>query len=414
MFNAYGKRAADRCRALGKPPYSESSEYLFRAYLSNEYKQSQHAVAQWMNQAGMTTHIDPAGNLVGRYAGRTKNDPILIIGSHLDTVRNGGCFDGNLGIMLGIEVIDYFNRQQKRFPFAIDVIAFGDEEGSRFPMAMLTSKSVAGVLNTLPQGLKDKKGISIEQAFKDFGLDYRDIQKARYYPENVIGYLEAHIEQGPVLESEGLPLGIVTGIAAQYRFQILIKGQAGHSGTTSMNLRKDAMAGAAEIIYLSEQYVKEAEQEGVVITTGQITVTPGAPNVIAEQVVFSVDLRAPTDEKRNEFAEQFEQIVEKICQKRRLDHEFLIQHDLSASLCDKNLMSLLEQAIQHLKLPVRYLTSGAGHDAMILSHLAPTAMLFIQSPNGISHSPKETVRYEDVTAALQTMIHFIELKEDNI
>lgn len=411
MLTAQAQRAISRCQFLSHPPYSEEKAFLFRPYLSQSYHQAQRQIALWMQEAGIQSRIDPAGNLIGSYAGQTPDAPVLLIGSHLDTVRNAGCFDGNLGIMLGIEVIHHFHQRHKQFPFGLEIIAFGDEEGSRFPIAMLTSRAVAGLLTAPPSGLKDPDDISIEDAFHQANLDYRKIRQAAHDPRKTIAYLETHIEQGPVLEAQNLPVSAVSGIAAQYRFQVTLLGQASHAGTTSMNLRQDTLAGAAEIIYQLEQMVQNSSQENGVITTGQILAEPGSPNVIAGKTVFSIDLRAPTNEQRNRLAETMQHHIHAICQRRNLKVQVTTQHDLSATFCDPALTDLLQQAIRETGHPAHIMTSGAGHDAMIMAHLTPVAMLFIRTPNGISHSPEEQVLEPDVAIALESMINFINLKE---
>ena len=268
---AGGARAVARCDALGVAPYSDMESGLYRGYLTPAYAAAQTALAGWMEDAGMIVRRDPAANLVGRYEGRTPDAPALLIGSHLDSVRDGGRYDGPLGIMLGIEAVDALRAADRRMPFAIEVIAFGDEEGSRFPAAMLTSRAVAGILDAESLNIADTQGIALANA----GVDVSTYLTAARARGSTLGYLEAHIEQGPVLEAEGLAVGTVTGIAAQLRYQLQIDGVAGHAGTTSMALRRDALAGAAEMILAIERIARD-DTADLVATVGRIEALPGA------------------------------------------------------------------------------------------------------------------------------------------
>lgn len=398
-----GARAVERCKALGAGPFSDIAGGLYRAWLTPAYRAAREQVAAWMVEAGMTPRTDAAANLIGRYEG-TADLPPLIIASHLDSVRDGGVYDGVLGIMLGVECVAALAAQGRRLPFPIEVIAFGDEEGSRFPAAMLTSKAVAGVLEEVPD-MADSQGVTLRQALGDYGLTPEGLAGAKH--PGALAYLEAHIEQGPVLEAEELALGIVTGIAAQLRYGMVVRGMAGHAGTSSMPLRRDALAGAAEMVLAVERIARN-DASDLVATVGRIEALPGAANVIPGELRFTLDVRAGEAGRRNRAAEEILDALDAIAQARGLDFAFELIHDLPASPCDARLMDRLEEALVEADHPARRLVSGAGHDAMVMAALAPTAMLFIRCRAGISHHPAEHVKPDDAEAALAVMLGFIE------
>ena len=398
-----GARAVARCDALGVAPYSDMAHGLYRGYLTKAYAAAQEALAGWMAQAGMAVRRDAAANLIGRYEGTLPGTPALLIGSHLDSVRDGGRYDGPLGIMLGVEAVATLQQNGQRPPFPIEVIAFGDEEGSRFPAAMLTSRAVAGTLALDALDLVDADGVALAHA----GVNLSNYLSAARAPGSTLAYLEAHIEQGPVLEAEGLAVGTVTGIAAQLRYQAIVRGMAGHAGTSSMPLRRDALAGAAEMI-LAIEGIARADASDLVATVGRIEAMPGAPNVIAGEVRFTIDIRSGDAARRDRAAEAICDALAGIADRRDLDFAIQRVHDLPASPCNVALMDLMDAAIAAVGHPVRRLVSGAGHDAMVMAALCPTAMLFIRCRHGISHNPAEHVDPADVDVALQVMLGFID------
>ena len=411
-----GARAVERCDRLGLPPYSDSADGLYRAYLTPAYAASQQLVARWMAQAGMAVRIDAAGNLIGRYEG-TGDGPPLIVGSHLDSVRDAGRYDGPLGIMLGIECVAALHDAGERLRFPIEIYAFGDEEGSRFPLAMLTSRAVAGTLDAQLTEPADAHGVTLFQAMAAYGeavgaavpRDFDAYRQARH--PGAFAYLEAHIEQGPVLEADGLALGTVTGIAAQRRFGIKVGGRAGHAGTTAMTLRRDALAAAAAMILTAEQEALAAGGDRVA-TVGTVTAGPGAANVVPGSAMFTLDVRAARDADCAALADVIVARFGHIAAVRGVTLSVDALHSLPASPCDPQLMTLMDGALAAEGLPVRRLVSGAGHDAMILSALCPTAMLFIRCREGISHNPAESVLPEDADLAARTMLRFIKSLED--
>jgi allantoate deiminase len=396
-----GAQAVARCDALAVPPFSDSAEGLTRTYLSPAYHAAQDQIAAWMAEAGMSVRRDAASNLIGRYEGAVADAPALVIGSHIDSVRNAGAYDGPLGIMLGIEAVALLSSNGIRMPFAIEVYAFGDEEGSRFPAAMLTSRAVAGTLDPAALEVADRDGVRLGDL-----LDLTAYLSAKRKPDDVIAYLEAHIEQGPVLEAEGLALGTVTGIAAQLRYEIGLSGTAGHAGTTAMGLRRDAVAGMAEMV-LAAEAVATAGPPDLVATVGVVEVPSGAANVIAGRSRFTLDVRAGDAAVRDRAAEEVLRRFRDIAGRRDLGLSVRQVHDLPASPCDAGLMDLLDAAtVEAGHRPFR-LVSGAGHDAMIMAALCPTAMLFLRCRGGVSHNPAEHVEPADADAALAVMTGFI-------
>lgn len=396
-----GSRAVSRCDALKLPPFSDSAEGLTRTYLSSAYHAAQDQVAEWMVEAGMSVRRDGAMNLIGRYEARAPDAPALVIGSHIDSVRNAGAYDGPLGILLGIEAVAALSSSGTRMPFAVEVYAFGDEEGSRFPAAMLTSRAVAGTLDPAALDLRDRDGVALADL-----VDLEAYPSAARASDEVIAYLEAHIEQGPVLEAEGLALGTVTGIAAQLRFEIEVGGMAGHAGTTAMGLRRDAVAGMAEMV-LAAETVARAGPTDLVATVGVVQVPSGAPNVIAGRSAFTLDVRAATTATRDAAAEEILRRFRAIANARDLGLAVRKRHDLPPSPCDPALMDLLDAATTAAGQKPFRLVSGAGHDAMIIAALCPTAMLFLRCRGGVSHNPAEHVEPADAEAALAVMSGFI-------
>jgi allantoate deiminase len=459
MVNALspgGARAVARCDELGVAPYSDLPDSLYRGYLMPAHRAAIDCVGAWMVEAGMQVRIDPAANLIGRHEGTTPDAPALIIGSHIDSVRDGGKYDGPLGVMLGIEAVAVL--RGRRLPFAIEVIAFGDEEGSRFPAAMLTSRAVAGTLDATALDMTDPEGISVGQALAQMDLDVAGYLKAARAPRATLAYLEAHIEQGPLLEAEALAVGTVTGIAAQLRYEITVAGTAGHAGTTSMPLRRDALAGAAEMIVAVEM-IARASASDLVATVGRIEASPGAANVIPGSVTFTLDVRSGDAARRDESAAEILSAIRSIAGNRpplpslfpregggpglqtiplvapgpppsrgnngridaqdrvagrNLDLTITLIHDLPASPCDPALMDLMDAATTAAGHPVRRLVSGAGHDAMVMAALCPTAMLFIRCRGGISHNPAEHVDPADAEIALRVMSGFIDRLNDQM
>ena len=349
---------------------------------------------EWMEPLGMRVWIDDAGNLHGLYPGKTGRR--LIIGSHVDTVPNAGAYDGVLGVTLAIGLIEAL--EGKKLAYSVEVVAFSEEEGVRFGTPFIGSRALAGTLNEEFLNVKDKQGISIAGAIREFGLDPGEIHLAAIDVAVTIGYLELHIEQGPVLESLNLPLGLVTAINGQSRYELTFYGQPNHAGTTPMHLRRDALAAAAEWILEVERTGQT--EPGLAATVGRIVVTPGAGNVIPGEARVSLDVRHSDDATRLAAAARLVKAAHTIANRRAITvatDELLNQ---PAVPCSANLTGLLEASLRKEGHTVYKMGSGAGHDAMILAHKIPIAMLFLRSPGGISHHPDETVLAPDVDAAI--------------
>ena len=402
-----GERPIARCNVLGAVPFSEDHDFLNRPYLTESHRKTLDLVRMWMIAAGMSVRLDPLGNLIGRYEGSEANAASLLIGSHIDTVRDGGRYDGALGVMLGIECVEQLSRSGRRLPFAIEVIAFGDEEGSRFPASMLCSRGVAQPLGPEMLDLEDAEGVSLRQALMDFGLDPTDIGKAARKPGEVLAYVEAHIEQGPVLEAMNLAVGAVTGIAAQLRMKARFIGEAGHAGTSPMGLRKDAVAAAAAGVLAIEDVCSAGEPD-LRGTVGRFLPKTSAYNVIAGEVEMGIDLRAASREVRDAAAEEIQARLMAICDARGVDLEFSIVQDLQDTPCDERLVKLMSDAIEAVGIEPFALVSGAGHDAMALRSLCPVAMLFVRCERGVSHNAEEAVAPGDVAQAVRALVEFVE------
>lgn len=398
-FDEAASQVIARCRELAG--YSEDPGVTTRTFLVPSAAEVHRTVKAWMQQAGMHVRVDAAGNLRGVYDGASSQK--LLIGSHLDTVPNAGAFDGILGVIIGIALVEQLGG--RRLPIGIEVIGFSEEEGVRFSVPFLGSRALVGTLDGDLLERRDARGISVADAIRQFGLNPANLLEAQI-GSDVFGYLEFHIEQGPELESLDLPLGVVHTIAGQTRASITFHGQAGHAGTTPMSLRHDALAAAAEWILAVEQQAKSVE--GLVATVGQIRAEPGSTNVISGIVQVSLDLRHARDNVRRGAAKGLATSARHIARLRGLTVEWEDRLDQAAVKMDRRLTKGLENAVKSAGLPAHRLTSGAGHDAMILAAQVPAAMLFLRSPGGISHHPKEAVLPGDVAAALRVGRQFLE------
>ena len=384
------------CRDLAR--CSEEPGRTTRTFLSSPMHDVHHLLGVWMRQIGMDVRVDAAGNLRAVRPGDSTKK--LVIGSHLDTVPNAGAFDGILGVVLGVALVEAIGDSHSG-P-ALEVIGFSEEEGVRFGIPFIGSRAVAGTLDDtiLTQPVLD--------AIRAFGLDPAGLPAARLSPETA-AYLEFHIEQGPVLESLGLPLGIVDGIAGQSRLTLTFRGRANHAGTTPMSLRNDALVAAADWICQVERFA--ANQPGLVATVGSIAVEPNATNVIPEIARVSLDVRHSSDETRRSGAAELLSAAQQICDRHGHQEKSSLTYqqrlDQPAVALDARLRETLACAVQSAGYPVYHMTSGAGHDAMILAPHVPSAMLFLRSPGGISHHPDESVIAADVEAAIEVGLRFV-------
>jgi allantoate deiminase len=384
----------DRCRILAE--FTEEPRFTTRTFLSEPMHAVHAQLREWMERAGMSVAVDPAGNIRGSYPSARPSAPRLLIGSHLDTVPRAGAFDGVLGVVLGIALVERLGG--RRLPFALDVIGFSDEEGVRFGVPFIGSRALIGDIDAPLLA-------TIHDAIAEFGLDSDRIAEAQVNGD-FLGYLEFHIEQGPVLDSLGLPLGVVESISGQTRASVVFEGTANHSGTTPMSHRRDALAGAAEWISAVESEARTVE--GAVATVGRLDLSPGAANVIPGTATCTLDVRHPRDEVRERLFALLLQSAEHIAARRCLRVSSEQRLDEPTVEMDPALVRLLERAVAGSGHPVHRLSSGAGHDAMILARRMPAAMLFLRSPGGISHHPDETVLPEDVSAALDAGLRFLE------
>jgi allantoate deiminase/N-carbamoyl-L-amino-acid hydrolase len=398
------QRIWDHCEMLAA--CSETPGALTRVYLSEQQRAANALVRGWMLDAGMTTRFDAIGNIIGRYEGTESGRPCLMLGSHLDTVRDAGKYDGMLGVVAAIECVHALHNSRKRLEHAIEVIGFADEEGVRFSASLLGSRAVAGTFDFSALDKLDRNGISMRDALSQFGLDPANIARAARKPGDVAAYVELHIEQGPVLEAEGLPVGVVTAICGANRFIVDIQGMAGHAGTVPMVLRKDALAAAAECVLAIEALARSTTD--LVATVGQLEAFPGATNVVPGRVRFTIDLRSPRDDERSNAADVCTRTIENICAQRGVAITISPTHVGKTADCTPWLMDQVGTAISAEGIPVRRLPSGAGHDGMAMIDLTDIAMLFVRCKAGISHNPAEAISLDDIDLSTRVLLRFIE------
>jgi allantoate deiminase len=386
---------------------SEDADRLTRRFATPALRQATDIVAGWMRNAGMMVRQDNIGNLIGCYEAVEQAAPTLILGSHLDTVRDAGKYDGPLGVLLAIACVERLHQQDRRLTFAIEVMAFADEEGLRYHTAYLGSKVVAGSFDDAYLDLRDSDGISLSDAVRAFGGDPTMLQQDARRRDDLLGYVEVHIEQGPVLQALDLPVGVVTAIAGQSRFELSFRGIAGHAGTVPMHLRKDALCAAAELVLQVEQAART--QDGLVATVGQLDVQPGASNVIPGMVTISLDVRHGDDVVREQAIKELRSQAEEIGIARGVDVTRQLVQESKSVPCSPELADLLAEAVKMQGLAVHRLPSGAGHDAVVMSAISPVGMLFVRCKDGISHNPAESVTTDDVAAAIGVTERFLEL-----
>ena len=385
---------------------SEDPVELTRRYLTREHAQAAEFIMERMREAGMTARLDAVGNVVGRFPGRRPGARRLILGSHLDTVRNAGKYDGALGVLLPIACLEALNVRGERLDYPVDVIAFGDEEGLRFQATLIGSRAVAGDFDPELLTAVDGDGVRLREALRDFGLDPEAVDEARYHRDDVAGYVEVHIEQGPVLEAEDRAVGVVTSIAGATRRRVEVMGRAGHAGTVPMDLRYDALVAASEAVLAVERVCTDIP--GAVGTVGMLRAMPGAVNVIPGVVEFSVDVRAGSDGLRRRALRRIDEAFAAVEERRGVLIDSVTTHETGAAQCSPWLMRCLGRAIEAEGLEVRELPSGAGHDAMAMAHLTPVAMLFVRCKDGISHHPAESMTEADAEVAARVLLRFLE------
>jgi allantoate deiminase len=404
-LGSLGDEIVGRINELGA--ISETPGHLARVFLSKEHRAAADLILGWMRAAGMHAQLDAIGNVCGRYEGERPGLPCLMLGSHYDTVRDAGKWDGPLGLITAIACVGVLHDRGRRLPFAVEVTGFADEEGVRFASTLLGSRAVAGTFDESVLGVKDSTGIAMRDALVQFGLDPEHIGAAARARGELLAYVELHIEQGPVLETQNLPVGVVTAIAGATRLAVRLTGMAGHAGTVPMKLRRDALAGSAECIVAIEEFCR-TDEGGLVGTVGYIHAMPGATNVIPGQVSFTIDIRAPTDAHRKLAVADIVRRIENIARRRELLLQLDITHENRTVPCAPWLKSQLAEAIAAEGHPVFELPSGAGHDGMAMIDIADVAMIFVRCGGGISHHPDEHVDNADVDAGARVLLRLIE------
>ncbi len=393
----------ERCHYLAE--CTEEPGVITRPFASDAMQRANELVRDWMGEAGMTVSRDNIGNLRGRYEGTGAST--LLLGSHLDSVRNAGKYDGPLGVIVAIAAVQRLHDAGRRLPFGIEALAFADEEGLRYGSTYLGSRALVGSFDQRDLERVDAAGIKMTDAIRAFGGDPQRVADDRWRGGDLLGYCEVHIEQGPVLEGRGLPVGVVSAIAGQSRFEIELTGVAGHAGTVPMDRRRDALAGAAELVLTVE--AAAATMEGAVATTGKLEVEPGVANVIPGRATVSIDARHADDDSRNAFVEAMLARTREIARRRKLSLVIRPVSENAAVHCSPRLVALLRQAVDDSKVQPLQLASGAGHDAVAISALTEVGMLFVRCKGGVSHNPAESVTTEDVAVALDVLSRFLEL-----
>jgi allantoate deiminase len=391
-----------RCDALAA--FSEEDGRLTRRFATPALRAAGDAVAGWMRAAGMAVRRDAIGNVVGRLEG--SGPRTLLMGSHLDSVRDAGRYDGPLGILVAIACAERLRDDGATLPFALEVYAFADEEGARYGTAYLGSGVVAGRFDPAVLDRRDADGIAMTEAIAGFGGDVAALATARRDPEGLLGYLEVHIEQGPVLEAQDAAVGVVDAINGQTRAAVTFAGAAGHAGTVPMALRRDALPAAAEWILAVETLARETA--GLVATVGEARVEPGAGNVIPGRVALSLDVRHADDAARDAAVGALRERAEAIATARELALHWEVVQATAAVACSPALGDALATAARACGHRALRLTSGADHDAAVMAALAPVAMLFVRCAGGISHNPAESVTHADVAAAIEVIGRFLD------
>lgn len=400
--HALARRLAELARITDEPGR------LTRTFLSPAMARANRRVARWMRSAGLTVRVDPCGNLIGTTAppGARRGRRTLLLGSHLDTVRDAGRFDGALGVLLPLSALELLRRRGVQLPYDVEVVGFSEEEGVRFGKAYLGSEGYAGCLAPGSLGLADARGVTVREALRRFNGGSFSRPRAAHRRDELAGYVEVHLEQGPVLEAARLPVGVVSAIAGQSRFRLEWTGRAGHAGTTPMPMRRDALAGAAEFVLAAEALARASR--GLVATVGACGVEPGAANVIPGAAVHPLDVRHPRDAARRAAVGRLRAAAAAIARRRGLRLAWRALQENPAVPCDPRLGAALARSVAAVQGRAPRLVSGAGHDAVVLAGLTPVAMLFVRCRGGLSHHPAEHVSTADLGVALRVLADFLE------
>ena len=398
-----GAELVARAQDLGR--HSDSAEHYTRTFLTPAHQAAARRIAEWMREAGMSVRVDAIGNVIGRYGEGART---VLIGSHFDSVRNGGKYDGVLGILVGIACVAELSRRGERPAFAIEVVAFSDEEGARFQTSFLSSRALVGRPEPGVLDRSDVDGVSFREAMRAAGLDADRISEAAMDVAALAAYVEVHIEQGPVLLDAGAPLGVVTTIAGGSRHRVKVRGEAGHAGTVPMPRRRDALAAACEMVLAVE---KRCSAGGSLVgTVGILRVKDATGNVIPGEVDLTTDIRAGDDDVRRAAERDVLASFEEIARRRGVSIASMeLSHHVRAVPCSPEIQDALARSVERtLGSPAMRLASGAGHDAMVLAEVAPVGMLFVRcGAGGVSHNPAETIEAADAALAVESMLDFL-------
>ena len=398
---AAGRRLMARLDAFAA--FSDEPRRLTRFFLSEAHRRAAQAIIGWCGEAGLEARIDAAGNVVARYEGKRAGAPAVMLGSHIDTVRDAGRYDGNYGALAALAVIEALAERGERLDHAVEIVAFGDEEGVRFRTTLTGSRALAGTYPEDALDQRDSSGVSMREALKAFGGDPERAGSIRR--TGVAAFVEAHIEQGPILEADGLPLGVVTAINGATRLEVGVDGVAGHAGATPMRLRRDALTAAAEMALAIE--ARARGEADLVATVGRFDVWPDATNVIPGHVQFSIDVRSPDDQRRAAALADLEARITAIAASRGVRVSIAKPHDANAFACDPSIIADLKKAVEAVGIPPRLLPSGAGHDSMVMGKLCRAGMLFVRCKGGVSHNPLESITVEDCALGLKALTRFV-------
>lgn len=385
---------------LGK--ITVQGEGITRISFTKEHKEANKFIENLMLENGLIPREDNAGNIIGEYFSKNKNTKTLVIGSHEDSVKNGGKYDGPLGIVLPIISFGEYLKEQKELPYNIKIISFGDEEGIRFAMPFISSGIVAGTFdqeNLKRVGIYNK---TLSQALKDFGGNPDKLDEDKI--ENISDFIELHIEQGPILYNENISLGIVNAIQGFKRYEVDIFGEAGHSGTVPMNMRFDAGVGASEIVYKMNELIMK--KEGIVATVGKMNFFPGSENVIPSKASFSIDIRSLSEDLINFSMKEIIELIEKTCKKLKLNYKINMKTENKVTLCNNDIITKLNNSFVENNLIPKIISSGAGHDAQEMSKVTNVGMIFMRCAEGISHNPKESISIADINDCVKVLKSF--------
>jgi allantoate deiminase len=385
--------------------FTEVPSQLTRRYLTPAHVAAMQQVKAWMEEAGMQVRVDAVCNVIGRYEATGPGAPAIVLGSHIDTVVDAGKYDGNLGVLAAVAAVGDMASRGERLDHAIEVVAFGEEEGVRFPSHLLTSSALVGALEPGIFDARDAQGVSVREALSAAGGNADAYRSCACKKDGIAAYLELHIEQGPVLYDKGRAAAAVTAIDGSIRLIVGIRGFAGHAGTVPMGFRRDALAAAAEMIVAIERL--GASQRDLVATVGRLDARPGAPNVIPGQVEFTVDMRSPSDAVRHSAQRELLALLRDIAVRRRIELETRIYQEIPATALDARITAVVRAAIAACGLDVQELSSGAGHDAMMMARFCPSGMIFLRCKDGISHNPAESITVEDADVSVRVLLETV-------